>query len=395
VSAGLASTYAGLSVLDLSTNLAGPLAAMVLADQGADVIKVERPGTGDDTRALPPHLDGQSTIFLAVNRGKRSVALDLRETAAREALLRLAATADVVIESFGPGVAARLGLDFEAFTSVNPDVVLCSISAFGDGPLGSRLPGYDGLVQAFTGMMSLTGHAGQPPARVAPSAIDISTGLWAVIGIQSALVHRAAGGGAQRVDAALVDSAFMLMCHQLLGYLATGEVPQRLGSATPSAAPYEAFAATDGFLVVAVANDRQWLALCDALDLGDLRERPDLATAGGRVAAREELSARVAERIAAGTVEHWTAVLGAARVPAGRVNDVGEAFAHPVTTERALLVDRGGFPQLRLPIDATAGCVAQRPPSLGEHTYDVLRAAGFGEGEIARVTGAEATAHPR
>jgi crotonobetainyl-CoA:carnitine CoA-transferase CaiB-like acyl-CoA transferase len=391
---GLATTYAGLSVLDLSTNLAGPLAAMILADQGADVIKVERPDAGDDTRALPPQLYGQSTIFLAVNRGKRSVALDLRDAAGRDVLLRLAATADVVIESFGPGIAKRLGLDFDAFAAVNPTIVVCSISAFGEGPLGSRLPGYDGLVQAFTGMMSMTGHPDQPPARVAPSATDLSTGLWAVIGIQSALARRSTAVGAQRVDAALVDSAFMLMCHQVLGYLATGEVPERLGSGTPAAVPYEAFAAADGLLVIAVANDRQWLSLCGALGLGDLRDREDLATAAGRVAARAEVSGRVAERIADGSVEHWTAVLGAARVPVGRVNDLAESLEHPVAAERALLVDRDGFPQLRMPIDTDASAVAPRPPRLGEHTHEVLAAAGFEADEIAQMTGAEAPVHP-
>ncbi len=232
----LGDTHRGLRVLDLSENIAGPLAAMVLADLGADVVKVERPGVGEATRTLPPRWGPESTVFLTVNRNKRSVALDLADPAGRDAVLAIGADCDVVVESFRPGVAQRLGLDFEAFRAANPRVVHCSISAFGEGPLGHPRPGYDALVQAFVGIMEMTGDPDGLPARAAPSVVDVSTGLWALISIQAALARRAAdpGAGAQRVESTLVDSAFFLLCHQVMGYLGTGSFPGRLGSAAPS-----------------------------------------------------------------------------------------------------------------------------------------------------------------
>jgi crotonobetainyl-CoA:carnitine CoA-transferase CaiB-like acyl-CoA transferase len=373
-----ATTYPGLRVLDLSTNIAGPLAAMVLGDQGADVIKVERPRTGDDTRALPPHRGTESTVFLAFNRNKRSIELDLKAPEGREALLRLAEDADVVIESFGPGVAAKLGLTFEDFRERNPGVVVCTVSAYGSGPIGRRLPGYDGLIQAFTGMMSFNGHPERPPARVAPSAVDISTGLWAVIAIQSALTRRGGVPKAQHVEVSLVDSAMMLMSHQVLGFLATGEAPVRLGAGTPAAVPFEAFEAADGSLMVAVANDRHWVGLCRALDTPDLLADESLATASGRVGARERIHRAVAHRLATDTVDAWLMRLEAAGVPAGPVLDLPQALEHPLMAERDLLVRPAEDPLapelLRSPIDPAGAGVRRPPPQLGEHTAEVLAA---------------------
>lgn len=374
----ISTTYAGLRVLDLSTNLAGPLAAMVLGDLGADVVKIERPGGGDDTRALPPHSEEGSAIFRSVNRNKRSVELDVSAPDGREALLRLVADADVVVESFGPGVAEKLGLTFGDLRKRNPEVVVCSISAYGRGEIGRRLPGYDGLIQAFTGMMSFNGHPDGPPARVAPSAVDISTGLWAVVAIQAALRRRAQRREGEHLEIALVDTAMTLMGHQVLATLMTGEAPVRLGSGTAAAAPYEAFEAADGTLMLAVANDGQWKRLCDALELGDLAADPSLTHAPGRVVARERIRARVAERIATDRVESWLERLTAARVPAARVADLPDALSHPLVAERGLLVEPGGDPGagplLRLPIDPDGSCVRRRPPALGEHTDEVLGA---------------------
>jgi crotonobetainyl-CoA:carnitine CoA-transferase CaiB-like acyl-CoA transferase len=351
---------------------------MVLGDQGADVIKVERPGTGDDTRALPPHRDSQSTVFLAVNRNKRSIELDVRSHRGRETLLRLVDDTDVVIESFGPGVSEKLGLSFHALRERNPRVILCTISAYGTGPIGRRLPGYDGLIQAFTGMLSFNGQPDAPPARVAPSAVDISTGLWAVIAIQSALTRRGADGEGAQLEVSLVDSAMTLMSHQVLGLLATGEPPVRLGSGTPAAVPFEAFDAADGQVMVAVANDQQWTRLCETLGLPELLADRGLSTVGGRVQARERVRRAVAARIRGETVDTWLDRLQAARVPAGRVHDLSEALAQPLMEERGLLVrpvdDPDGPEQLRLPIDPGGAGVRRSPPRLGEHTSEVLRA---------------------
>ncbi len=384
----IATTYAGLRVLDLSTNIAGPIAAMMLGDMGADVVKVERPPAGDDTRGLPPRWADEATIFLAMNRNKRSLLLDLRSDGGRAALLRLAATADVVIESFPPGLAVKLRLTFDDLWIANPEIILGTVSAFGDGPLGSTMPGYDALVQATSGMMSFTGHADTPPVRLAPSVLDISTGMWTAIGLMAALARRAAGGGGEHVRAALLDSAFTFMNHQILSLRATGELPEKLGSGTPSAVPYRTYVASDGALMIATASDPQFPRLCRALGLDELAADTTLAEMAGRLAARARIDAAIDARIGEKTVAEWLQSLGDAGISAGRVNDLGEALAMAVTRERELFVEPQGngwpegLPFLRLPIDDDGSGVRRPPPRLGEHSREVLSEAGFDAGEI-------------
>lgn len=384
-------TYEGLRVLDLSENIAGPLACMILADLGADVVKIERPSTGEATRGLPPRwqaADGdESTVFLTVNRNKRSVALDIASPEGRGAVLRIAAGFDVVVESFRPGVAERLGLAFDDFARTSPRVVYCSVSAFGEGPLGHDRPGYDAIVQAFSGIMEMTGDPDGLPARAAPSIVDISTGLWATTSIQAALARRPTERGAQRLEATLVDSAFFLMCHQVMGYLGTGAFPGRLGSAAPSTAPYQAFRTADRPIMVAAATDRLFERLCVAIDLPDVLTDPRFRSVQDRVDVRDLLTAVIEERLGTASSEHWLTRIGAAGVPCGPVNDLAAALAHPVTAERHLVREVASarfaeFRQLRLPIDTAGECAMREPPALGQDTAAVLTEAGLTPDEI-------------
>ncbi|NMI01123.1 CaiB/BaiF CoA transferase family protein [Pseudonocardia acidicola] len=400
-------TYRGLRVLDLSENIAGPLACLILADLGADVIKVERPRSGEATRSLPPRWGPESTVFLTVNRNKRSAALDITDPVGRDAVLRIAARSDIVVESFRPGVAERLGLGFADLRRVNPRVVHCKVSAFGTGPLGHDRPGYDAIVQAFTGIMEMTGDPDGRPVRAAPSIVDVSTGLWAVTAIQAALARRADEPGAQHLEATLVDSAFFLMCHQVMGYLGTGTFPGRLGSGAPSTAPYQAFRTADGAMMIAAATDRLFEKMCLALDIPDVLTDPRFRTVADRVRERDALTAAIEARLATAPAEHWLARVSAAGVPAGPVNDLATALAHPVTLERALVRDAepltddpriDGLKQLRLPIDTEGSCAMREPPAVGQHTAEILTEAGLSPDEIHRLVPdpmTEATVSPR
>ena len=388
----ISQTYRGLRVLDLGTNIAAPFAAMMLGDMGADVIKIERPPIGDDTRALPPYWGADATVFLAVNRNKRSVLLDIKSPDGHAALLKLVESADVLIESFPPGLADKLGLRFEDLCRHNPRLVMCSVSAFGDGEIGAKMPGYDALVQAVSGLMSFTGQPDSPPVRLAPSVLDLTTGMWGLIGIMAALARRAAGGGAEHVRPSLLDSAFALMCHQVLGYKATGELPQKLGSGAPSAAPYRVFEACDGHFMLATASDPQFVRLCAALGLPALAHDARFATMAARLARRAELDALLTREFRQQPVAVWLQRLGEAGLSAGPVNDIRQSLDQAVVAERQLFVDPerlqwpDGLPLLRLPIDPDASGVASPPPKLGQHTAQVLREAGIDEACIARLS---------
>lgn len=382
----LSETYPGLRVLDISTNLAGPFAAMILGDMGADVIKVERTPTGDDTRSLPPRWGEESTVFLSVNRNKRSIALDIRSPEGRAAFLEFVESADVVVESFPPGGAAKLRLTEADLRARNRRVVVASVSAFGDGPLGSQAPGYDALVQAVSGLMSFTGHPGSDPVRIAPSVLDLTTGMWTAMGIMAALARRNGAGGEEcdlHVRTALVDSAFTLMCHQLLGYLATGDLPQRLGSAAPSATPYRVFAAKDRSFMLATASDPQFDRLCKAVGKGELATDGRFRTVADRLAHRNELDTILGAVFATEPVSVWLDRLGGVGLSVGQVNNLEEALEEPLVSERSLLVApnsldwKDGMPLLRLPIDSDGTGIRRPPPALGQHTAEILAEVGL------------------
>ncbi len=344
---------------------------MILADLGADVTKVERPGGGDETRSWGPPWDdrGEATYFEAVNRNKRSVALDLRDPAGLAAARELIADADVLVENFRPGVMDRLGLGWEAAAALNPRLVYCSISGFGSGA-GAELPGYDLLLQALGGLMSITGEHDGEPQKVGVALVDVLAALFATTGILAALNHRDAGGGrGQRVEIDLLTSLLAALVNQGSAYTIAGAIPGRLGNAHPSIAPYELLATGEGDLVLAVGNERQFADLCDVIDRPDLPGDERFATNAGRVGARSELRAELEAALAGRAARAWAEELTARGVPAGTVNDVAAAFAlaDELGLDPIVAVPRGDGGTTRLtrnPIGLSATPVSYRsaPP---------------------------------
>ncbi|HET6502647.1 MAG TPA: CoA transferase [Amycolatopsis sp.] len=316
-----------LRVVDFSRVLAGPFATMMLADLGATVVKIERPGTGDDTRSWgPPYAaTGAATYFLAANRNKDSVTLDLADDAGLAQARRLTAEADVVVENFRPGLMDDLGLGYDALSAGNPGLIYCSITGFGRGQ-GAALPGYDLLVQALGGLMSITGSPDGPPQKVGVAVVDVLAGLFATTGILAALRHRDVTGEGQRIDIDLLSCLLAALTNQATAYTAAGVTPARRGNEHPSIAPYEPLPCADRDLVVAVGNDRQFRALCEVLEVPRLAGDPRFATNSARVHHRQALRAELTARLSTATAAHWAARLTAKRVPAGVVNDIADAF---------------------------------------------------------------------
>jgi|SRR5450631_2131475 len=317
----------GLLVADFGRVLAGPYATMLLADLGAEVIKIERPGLGDETRDWgPPWANGQATYFQSVNRNKQSVAADLRTGEGLAVARDLAERADVLVENFRPGVMARLGLDYESLRQANPRLVYCSISGFGSGD-GAALPGYDLLVQAMGGLMSLTGDPEGEPTKVGVALLDVITGLHAVAGVLAAVRHAERTGQGQQVEVNLLSSLLSALANQAQGYVGAGVVPGRMGNRHPSISPYETFPAKDRLLVLAVGNDKQFATLCEVLEVPEAASDPRFVTNTQRVAHREALSEILAQQLRTRPASHWFRVLMAQGVPCGPINSVAEGFA--------------------------------------------------------------------
>ena len=386
----------GIRVLDLTRVLAGPWATQALADFGAEVIKIERPGAGDDTRHWgPPWLrDAHGEVatgaggrtaayFLAANRGKKSVTLDIGQPEGREIARKLAAGCDVLVENFKVGDLARRGLDYATLARANPRLVYCSITGFGqDGPYASR-PGYDFIIQGLGGLMSITGERddlpGGGPQKVGVAVSDLFTGMHAAQAIVAALLHRERTGEGQYIDLALLDCQVAMLANMNTAYLAGGAVPGRLGNAHQSIVPYQVFRASDAFFIVAVGNDGQYARLCEALGEPGLARDPRYATNPKRVENREVLVAELARRFAAATAAHWLEKLEAADVPCGAINDLAQVFDDPQVRHRGLAMevphpDAGTVRLVANPIrfSATPVLRGRAPPGLGEHTDAVL-----------------------
>ncbi|HEX2208220.1 MAG TPA: CoA transferase [Longimicrobium sp.] len=375
----------GVRVLDLSRVLAGPLCTMILGDLGADVIKVERPGTGDDTRTWgPPWAQGpqgrESAYYLSVNRNKRSVAADLKSQEGRALVLRLARDADVVVENFAPGMLDGWGLGYADLSRENPRLVFCSITGYGsDGPEPGR-PGYDFAVQARAGWMSITGEPEGAPVKVGVAVVDVLTGQNAAIAILAALRERDVSGRGQRVEVSLFDSALAGLVNVTQAVLVTGREPRRWGNAHVTIVPYQAFDAADRPFIVAVGNDAQWRKLCAAMGADDLLADARFATNPGRVEHRHDVVTVLAARFRARPAAEWLAMMEAAGVPCAPVQTVGEALADPVLAARDALWPMqgpsfGATPTVASPLrfSRTPAALRDPAPALGEHTDDVAR----------------------
>ncbi|WP_194745370.1 CaiB/BaiF CoA transferase family protein [Thermaurantiacus tibetensis] len=329
----------GILVVDLTRVLAGPYATMLLADLGARVIKVEAPGTGDDARAFPPFVDGESAYFASINRGKESIALDLKAAADRAVFEALLARADVLAENFRPGALARLGYGFDALHARFPRLIVASTSGFGQtGPEAAR-PAYDVIVQAMGGIMSVTGHPGQPPVRVGTSLGDITAGLFTVVGIEAALLLRERTGRGTHVDVAMFDCQLAILENAIARLQVTGADPAPLGSRHPSITPFQAFMTADAPIVVAAGNDALFRAMAEALGVAELADDPRFATNAARTANQAALEALLEARFKTAPAVHWLDLLGRAGVPAGPVNRISEALAMEQVAARTMLVE--------------------------------------------------------
>jgi crotonobetainyl-CoA:carnitine CoA-transferase CaiB-like acyl-CoA transferase len=383
---------AGIRVIELSRHLAGPFAAMTLGDLGADVLKIEPPGRGDDTRGFPPFWrdSGESCYYLSTNRNKRGMTLDLASDEGQQILRKLAGEADILIENFRRGTLERWGLGYEQLREINPRLISCTISAVGSSGPDRDRAGVDLLMQAYGGLMSITGEAGRPPVRVGTSLVDLTTGANAVQAILAALYVRERTGKGQRVESSLLEGQVSWMTYHAVSYFASGEVPERLGSGHASVAPYGAFPTSDGYLVVAVATDALWRRFCTALGHEELIEDARFRTNPLRCANRGELEATLSPILAGDSAEAWAAKMDAAGVPCSPVNTLDTVLNLPQVLYREMVVEtpRDDIPDLRLPgialkLDDTPGSVRLPPPSLGQHTDSVLTDLGYDGAAIA------------
>ena len=381
----------GIRVLDLTRALAGPFCTLMLGDNGADVIKVEIPGSGDDTRKWgPPFIGEESAYYLSINRNKRSLTLNLQDAQAQEVFMKLAQDIDVVVENFTPGVMGRFGLDYDAVKAINPKVVYCSISGFGqDGPYRNR-PAYDQIMQGVGGLMSITGEPDGEPQKIGIAVTDIGAGMWSAFAIMAALNHRGKTGEGQYIDISMLDAQVAWLTYQAAFFFANGEAPKRMGAAHPTLVPYQAFMCKDGkYINVAVGSERIWERFCQGMEREDLKDHPDYATNSVRVNNRGAMVSMLQEIFLTRPVAEWVKDLQAANVPCGPINDLADVFADPQVLARNMYLEMahptlGSIKQTGLPIkfSLTPGGLDRHPPLLGEHNQEILKSLGYSEADV-------------
>jgi crotonobetainyl-CoA:carnitine CoA-transferase CaiB-like acyl-CoA transferase len=383
-------TLEGMTCVDLTQNVAGPYCTQLLGDFGATVIKIERPRVGDDARRFFPFWQNESTAFLTYNRNKKGVCVDLDDPRGREIVHRLAAKADIFVHSMKPGSAESRGLGYDDLSRENPRLVYGSISGFGDkGPL-KELPGYDPLAQAYSGIISVNGHPGSAPARVVVPIIDVGSGMWLFIGILAALFERVSTGRGAKVAGSLLETGVVWTSLLMTAYQANGEVPGPIGSASPAAAPYEAFETSDSWILIAAGNDRLFAKLCRLLDLPELPQDPRFKSNGERVPRRNELHKILEHETKRRTTDEWIRRMREAGIPAGPINKLDQVFAdEQVNTLGMFPAVPSAFriPDLKLvdiavSVNDQKSVKNQMPPLLGEHTEEVLRSAGYSDSEL-------------
>ena len=385
------SPLSGMVALDLTQIMAGPVCTMLLADMGADVIKIEKPNGGDDTRRMgPPFTGGWAAGFLALNRNKRSLALNLRDEQGRQVFRRLLADADVVVENFRPGVMERLGLDYAALAQIKPSLVYCSISGFGaTGPYRDR-GGFDLVAQGMSGLMSITGFPDSPPAKVGVPITDISAGTLAAYGILCAYIHALKTGQGQTVDASLLEAGIAYTIWESALYFAEGEIPGPLGSAHRVSAPYQALRTQDGYVNIGAATQATWEQFCRAIGQESLIEDPRFKVPGDRKAREGELAELLELTLSRQTTDYWLELLAQAGVVAGPIYNMEQVYQDPQVRAREMVIDLddpelGTLHNIGIPVklSATPGRINRRAPALGEHSEEVLLAAGFSPDEVA------------
>jgi formyl-CoA transferase len=381
---------AGLKVIELAHIMSGPTCGMLLADMGAEVIKVEKVPGGDDARRFGlPGINGEPSSFLIMNRNKRGIALNLKHEGANEALHRLLATADVVTENYRTGAMEKLGLGYDVLQALNPRLIYCEISGYGrTGPYREK-PGFDLIAQGVSGLMSITGEPGQAPIKCGGPVTDINAGILAALGILAAYVHRLKTGEGQKVDTSLMEAGIMQTYWHTAFYLATGTTAPPMGSGNLTSAPYQAFRTRDGWINIGAANQANYERLLQVLDAPALAQDPRFRTNADRMAHREALVAAITERLQQYDSAHWLAELDKAGLPVGPILSIPEMLAHPQTVARDMVVETqhtraGTVKALGLPIkfSATPGKVTRAAPVLGEHTYEVLAEVGYSHAEI-------------